>query len=201
MKSKTISVKYVDDGTTASSINLKESLVRDPKSRQRPLTYLEKNELILQDENNPAQMSFDEIEKFARDNKMVVNKSKTKVIVFNLSKNLQFPPEIKHSDGNTFLEVVSETKLLGVVISNDLKWHRNTNSMIQKARKRIWILRRLKKLQFDRDFLLEIYTKEIRPLLEFAAPVWSSSLTANESTKVQSTKRSVQVNLTKLSEL
>ena len=43
----------------------------------------------------------------------------------------------------------------------------------------------------DSDFLLEIYTKEIRPLLEFGAPVWSSSLTRNESMKIEKVQKDV----------
>ena len=94
-----------------------------------------------------AQMFFDEANKFAKDDKIIINESKTKVMVFNLSKTFNFLLKLYQ------------------IVSNDLKWHNNTFSIILKARKRIWVLRRFKKLQFDSSFLLEIYTKEIRPLL------------------------------------
>ena len=173
---KSIAVKYVDDGTAAIRIKLKESLVNDPILRQKPLTYHEKDELILPADINPAQMFLEEANKFAKENHMIINESKTKVMVFNMTKNLQFPPEIKSADQTDFIKVVPSAKVLGVTVSNDLKWWNNTNTIVEKARKRILILRRLKKLQFDSEFLFEIYTKEIRPLLEFAAPVWSSSI-------------------------
>ena len=52
---------------------------------------------------------------------MKINGAKTKVMSFNMSKAYNFPPEIALS-GSDFLEVVTEAKTLGVIISNDLKW-------------------------------------------------------------------------------
>ena len=46
-------------------------------------------------------------------------------------------------------------------------------------------------MQFDHNFLLEIYTKENRPLLEFAAPVWSSSLSVNDSKLLETVQKDV----------
>ena len=51
---------------------------------------------------------------------------KSKVILFNKSRKWDFPPEVSFSDQNN-LEVVSELKLVGVIISEDLKWVKNTN--------------------------------------------------------------------------
>ena len=52
-----ISVKFIDDATTACSINLKQSLVKDPIKRQRPLNYNEHNELILPAQDNPLSIN------------------------------------------------------------------------------------------------------------------------------------------------
>ena len=48
---------------------------------------------------------------------------------------------------NEILETLSETRLLGTVITNDLKWDRNTNYIVKRDYKRMDILRRLKKFQ------------------------------------------------------
>ena len=90
LTSKSISVTYVDDGTTASSINLKESLIKDPFQRSRPLTYHENSELILPVEKNPAQMFFDEANKFAKDNKMIINESKQRLWFSACPKTFNF---------------------------------------------------------------------------------------------------------------
>ena len=46
--------------------------------------------------------------------------------------------------GQNDLEVVDEVRILGLIIRSDLKWVSNTDSMVSKANKRIWIVRRLK---------------------------------------------------------
>ena len=115
---------------------------------------------------------------------MKINTKKTKVITFNKSRRFDFPPEVKFSN-NQFLEVISETKLLCVIISKDLTWKKNTEYICQKARTKLWTLRRLRKLKFDVPHLLDVYFKEIRPLLELAVPVWHSSLTKLQSAQIE----------------
>ena len=44
------------------------------------------------------------------------------------------------------LEVVDEIRLLGLILRSDMKWTSNTENMITKANKRLWMLRRLKNL-------------------------------------------------------
>ena len=66
---------------------------------------------------------------------MVINRKKTKVICFTKSGKWDFPPKVKLSDGSE-LECIKDTKLLGVVISEDLKWHKNTLYICEKARKK-----------------------------------------------------------------
>ena len=55
------------------------------------------------------------------------------------------------------LELVEQFKLLGVVITSDLKWDENTDYITKKAFSRLWLLRRLKKLGASRKALLDIY--------------------------------------------
>ena len=66
---------------------------------------------------------------------MLINKQKTKVISFSKSRKFDFPPELVFNDG-TQLETMSETKLVGVIVSQDLKWNKNTTYICNKARKR-----------------------------------------------------------------
>ena len=68
-------------------------------------------------------------------------------------------------------------KLLGVVIRSDLKWKDNTEFIVKRAYKKLWVLRRLKSLGAGQDKLLDLYVKQIGCLLEMAAPVWHGSLT------------------------
>jgi hypothetical protein len=79
-------------------------------------------------------------------------------MMFNRAKNYTFPPELYFGDGS-FLTVISEVKLLGVIISDDLKWAKNTQYIVKRAMKNIWTLRRLKKFNLDILFLRDIYIK------------------------------------------
>ena len=45
-------------------------------------------------------------------------------MLFSKSRNFDFPPELYFKDG-TKVETIREQTLLGVVISDDLKWKQN----------------------------------------------------------------------------
>ena len=75
---------------------------------------------------------------------MKINKEKTKTTLFNPSKSIDFVLEMRIDDER--IETTEEIKLLGIVLTDDLKWNRNTCAISKKGYSRIWILRRLKKL-------------------------------------------------------
>ena len=69
---------------------------------------------------------------------------------------------------------------MGVIITSDLKWRANTEFITKKAFKRLWLIKRLKQMGASRASLLDIYVKDVRSVEEFAAVVWSSSLSKEE---------------------
>ena len=71
-----------------------------------------------------------EIQQNAARNEMVINKIKTKVMLFNTSIKYDCQPELHIND--EVLEVVSKMKLLGVIITEDLGWHENTTYITKK---------------------------------------------------------------------
>ena len=183
-------LKYYDDTTAAFSINLKKQLVPDPIARPKPLTWHEKSNLILPKSENELQSYLDNFKKFAEENNFSINEKKTKVILFNFSHKFTFPPELFLSHCQA-PEVVNTAKILGVQISSDLKWSKNTEYIVSKAMRRIWVLRRLRKLGFGDDFIIEVYKKEIRTLLEYAVQVWHSALTKKDSEKIEKVQKIV----------
>ena len=90
--SKAKTVKFVDDGSVAVSVNLKNCLVPDPVRRAAPLNYHERTCTVLPPEDNLLQSYLEDAEKFADENKMQINPRKTKKISFNKSnlENLIF---------------------------------------------------------------------------------------------------------------
>ena len=187
-KSKSEKVKFVDDGTVAVTVNLKTCLVPDPVDRPRPRNFHERTGHILPEENNLLQMYINDTEQFVSENMMVINKDKTKVISFSKSRKWAFPPELHFSDG-TPIEYISDTRLVGVVVSQDLRWFKNTSYICQKARNKLWMLRRMMNLNLTIYEMFDVYSKEIRSLLEMAVPVWNSGLTNQQIYDIESIQK------------
>ena len=119
---------------------------------------------------------------------MKINFKKTNLMLFNPCTSLDFMPDIQ-LDGHQ-LELVDQMRLLGVVIQSDLKWNSNTDSITSKAYKRLWMLRRLKGLGAKQSDLLDLYLKQIRCLLEYAVPVWHSSITFDQKQDIERVQKS-----------
>ena len=81
---------------------------------------------------------------YAKENDMKLNFKKTKLMLFNAVKSMDFMPNFQ-LDGHE-LEVVEEMKILGLILRTDMQWSSNTEHIVIKAFKKLWILRRLKKL-------------------------------------------------------
>ena len=71
----------------------------------------------------------------------------------------------------------------------DLKWISNTANIVARANKRLWILRRLSNLGAKDIDLIEIYTKQIRSVLELAVPAWQGALTQAEKRDIERVQR------------
>ena len=81
-------------------------------------------------------------------------------------------------------------KLLGVVITSNLKWKRNTEYITERGYSRLWFLKRLKKLGCPIEVLVDSYIKQVRCILEMACPVWHSALTQADSRAVERVQKS-----------
>ena len=166
-----IHFKYVDDLTLAESVNLKVDLEIDQREKVKPLNFHERTGHFLPQEKCKTQSKVNEILEFTKDNELRIYSTKSKKMLFNRSKTYDFMPEIKISNKEE-AEVVSEMKLLGVVISSDMKWHAHVDQVSKSANGKLWMLRRLKYLGAGQSILLDLYYKQIRSVLEYAAPLW-----------------------------
>ena len=143
----------------------------------------ERFEQILPQERNKLQKHLDDVSQYALENEMKLNKEKTKVMLFNTASQRDFMPEV-NVDGKQ-LEVVEEYKLLGVIISSNLKWEANTEYITKKAFSRLWMLRRLKNLGLKTHSLVKIFITQIRSVLEFGAVTWHSMITKENSRTIE----------------
>ena len=61
----------------------------------------------------------------------------------------------------------------------------NTKNIVSKVYKRLWSIKRLKASGASLPDLIDVYMKQIRSILEFAVPVWNSSLRAAEAADIE----------------
>ena len=73
------------------------------------------------------------------------------------------------------LELVASAKLLGKIISHDLKWNMYTSELSRKCSSRLYFLRQLKRSGVAPSELVLCYVACISPVLEYASPVFHLS--------------------------
>ena len=120
---------------------------------------------------------------------MKINESKTKEIVvcFRLEPVLLQPLFINGIQ----IEQVSSAKLLGLIISDDLTWQTHVDFIVSKASKRIYYIIVLKRSGLSAKDLVTVYSTTIRPIVEYVAPLWHSSLTKQQSDTIEHIQKQV----------
>ena len=115
---------------------------------------------------------------------MKVNMKKTKIIPFNFTNTKDFIPEVSFPGGEP-LEVIYQTKLVGVIVDSSLSWGPHVEYTLKNAGKKLWLLIRFKNLGASQEQLLTLYQLKIRCLPEFAAPAFHGALTQQQSNEIE----------------
>ena len=108
-------------------------------------------------------------------NKLSLNISKTKCIVFDSKYKLQhlalnnFTLQIDH----TYIERVTEMKFLGMILQNDLSWTSHINEKCKKISQVLAIMTKLKH-ELPSNTLKTIYNALIEPHLNYGLIVWAN---------------------------
>jgi hypothetical protein len=153
-------VKFVDDVTVTEIINLHSS--------------------------SQMQTAADQISEWSQRNLMNINVKKTKEML--LGPILKNPPDqIVLNTVN--IERVTSFKLLGITVMNNMSWENHVSAICAKSSKRLHFLTILKRSAVSPTDLLQFYKCVIRPVIEYACPVWQSSLTSDQSDRLESVQR------------
>ena len=81
-------------------------------------------------------------------------------------------PEFDYQLHNTILEEVEEEKDIGVVVDDQLRFHKHISEKVTKANNVMGIIRR-SFTHLNEEIFLKLYKALVRPHLEYAAVVWS----------------------------
>ena len=182
---RAVQLKYIDDASKAASINLKKSLIPDPKSRQFPLEFHERTQTILNPHENVLQHELFRFQREITNNNQVTNDKKTVILLFNFSQKYSFPPEFQLHEGNNpstsrYLNVQKSHKILGLFVQNDLRWGTQVDYMVKKGSKKIWMLRRMRQMGVDQRTIASYWKAEGLCHLEYCSPVYSGALTVQQ---------------------
>ena len=152
-------------------------MIKDMKSCLPIFKYVDDStlyEIISKIANNRRlQIAMDEAVKWTQENSMVLNPTKTYEMVISGRKASTIP---NITIENKPIERVVVTKLVGVHIQSDLKWDTHVSYMVSKAATKLHFLSTLKKSRMSSKDLVNFYTTIIRSQLEYATPVFATSL-------------------------
>ena len=180
--------KFVDDLSILEIINLLTVGITSFNIKQQVPSDIPSHNQFIPPQNLKSQDWLDRICDWTDDQKMMINVKKTKTMIFNFTQNYQFSTRLKLNDET--IEVINSTRLLGTIISDDLKWDLNTSSIIKKANARMELLRRVASFGTPIEDLKIVYILFIRSILEQSATVWHSSITDENKSDLERVQKS-----------
>ena len=111
---------------------------------------------------------------WSNNNKFQLNPGKCKEFRINFTKDPCRDEPVKVNDKH--LEVVTSAKILGMTITDDLKWNVHAANILLKASKRLYLLKQLKRANVDTNSVIKFYCACIRSVLGYACQAFHSGL-------------------------
>ena len=115
---------------------------------------------------------------------MILNKKKTKSLLSTTTQTRDFMPQLSLEKG-TFLEVVFQLKLVGLVITTDMSWEAHINYTIKRVNRVLWQLTRFKQHGASKDKLITFYILKIRSILMFGCVCFHSALSLDQRSRLE----------------
>ena len=171
--------KFIDDLSILEIINLISIGLASHNFKSHVPSNIHENGFVIPNQNMKTQQYINSISEWTKENKMLLNKKKCNAMIFNFCRDYQFTSKILIE--NEEMEIVSQTKLLGVIVNNNLTWDDNTKYLVQRANSRLRLLHKLSSFSVPTEDLINIYILYIRSILEQSCQVWHSSLTLENS--------------------
>ena len=165
VKKAVVVLKYVDDNITIEKLNYGRT----------PIIIVNGKPIKVR-QAVPSQNAFRSITSRAGEKGMVVNTSKTQVIV--ISDSLNYTPKtfICDKDGEQ-IDCTDSIKILGFEFGKKPTVAQQVKAILGKFRRKYWSLRHLKKLGFCHDELVKVYKTVLLPAADYCDVVYHSMLT------------------------
>lgn len=132
------------------------------------------SENVCKHETSRIQLSVDELIRKSSADKFQLNEAKCKELRITFGRHeCPFTPIVVNDKP---INVVNNVKLLGMNISQDLKWDIHISEIVKKVSSRLYFLRQLKRAKIQAKDLITFYLTCVRPVMEYACPVFHDSL-------------------------
>jgi hypothetical protein len=119
---------------------------------------------------------------WAESNKMIINRSKTKELVFHRSDpRLFIPPELLVD-----IERVNSVKLLGVYFSDSFRFHEHVKYILTLCKHRCYLLKTLRGQGLSPQHINTVFQSLIISRLAYALPAWGGFLAKENINKINS---------------
>ena len=165
-------LRFIDDGFCLSKINFENSVGFTVNGQPHRVKH------AIQTQN-----VFRHIVRKAEELGMVVNASKTTMMCISGAEYAADAYIYDADQGR--IGCTDQIKALGVRFSNRLDMEQHVRHIIKAVRSRYWTLRNLKANGFTCEELVQVYKTIIRPVVEYACPVYHSSLTDDQDERLE----------------
>ena len=120
--------------------------------------------------NQDIRHDMEEISKWLRHNRLVLNYKKTNFMIMGTPKDTS-TQDIKPTINGKLIPKVNSTKLLGIYFDNSLKFDKHIEELCKDLNKKVGIFHRLSKT-LPEETLLFIYNSIVKPKLEYGCMIW-----------------------------
>ena len=145
-------------------------LLKEWESRWKYVDDTTLSETVAVNDQSVLQITLDGINSWCEENDMVLNVRKCKEILICFWEKI---PNFQQLTVNDYsVEQVKSAKLLGLILSSDLKWNEHVAYIVKISSRRLYMLRLLKRAKADTKTLIAVYISCIRPILEYCNQIW-----------------------------
>ena len=173
--------KYVDDLTVLQLVLL-SGLLTEYDFKTHVASDIGLGQAYLPSSTFKTQEHLDSIATWSDENLVKLNEEKCNYMIFSRAQQ-DFATRLMINDKK--IEQINVTKVLGIWISEDLSWDRNTTEICRRAYSRMSMLTKLKYAGVSTADLLDVYKLFIRSITEYCSVCFHSSLTVGQATDIE----------------
>lgn len=139
------------------------------------------------------QIALNILQSWCENNGMVLNPSKTKVLLITTSqKRSRIRTSLSLKYDNILLDVTTGDKILGVFINQNLKWDMHITFLRNKIAKNLWLLSRIKS-NIPLDYRIIFYKAYVQPHLDYCNVIWGNTTKSNLNSLILLQKRACRI--------